>query len=236
MNETFVAGFFREFDGSCARMKQFFTEQLNKNDDLKERNEKLTLKINVRNERISVLEKDNSDLKKENERLSLELESRTKAFEELQKRLDANNNDYKNEISKMKEISNNYVGVLEGQNLFLSDLTKKLLLAESRLKGKTTACDEPKASSINSSADKGSDRDKILVFETQLEMKKKVYLLDKNAAVENSTRTRLKRKSTTDLSGNHRKRFAYLVNFRYSIDFRRMIYADDKLYRVIASE
>ena len=137
MNETFIAGFFKEFDGSYARMKQFFTEQLNKNDDLKERNEKLTLKINVRNERISVLEKDNSDLKKENERLSLELESRTKAFEELQKRLDANNNDYKNEISKMKEISNNYVGVLEGQNLFLSDLTKKLLLAESRLKGKS---------------------------------------------------------------------------------------------------
>ena len=64
MNEEFIAGFFKEFDGSYARMKQFFTEQLNKNDDLKDSNEKLALKVKSFGEKITLLETEKKDLQR----------------------------------------------------------------------------------------------------------------------------------------------------------------------------
>ena len=81
-------------------------------------------------------------------------------------------------------------------------------------------------------------------------MEKKVSLLDKNAeerkklgplaslevgGLQKSVPTGLKRTSTTDLNGNDKKRFAYLVNFSCSISFRRIVYAE-KLNRVFAGK
>ena len=64
MNEDFTTGFFKDFDDSCSRVKHFFTAQLNKNDDLMESNDKLKLKVDSCNEKISVLEGEKKDLEK----------------------------------------------------------------------------------------------------------------------------------------------------------------------------
>ena len=73
MNKEFSQGFFKKFDEDWRFVKQRFTEQLNKTDDLMDQNEKLKLKIQMLTEQNSKLEQENKTLKAEKELAESEL-------------------------------------------------------------------------------------------------------------------------------------------------------------------
>ena len=82
-NKEYSQAFFKKFDAGLTTlnkewrfMKMRFTEQLDKTDDLKDQNEKLTLKIQILNKKITELEK-------ENKTLNDSLKCKTKQFDVL---------------------------------------------------------------------------------------------------------------------------------------------------------
>ena len=85
MNENFTAGFFKDFDDFGTRLKQRFTQQLDKTDDLKDANEKLALKVRLYKEKNQNLE---TEIKQRDEKLK-QIESRlaekTSQCEKLEK-------------------------------------------------------------------------------------------------------------------------------------------------------